>query len=83
MVILIMSNEKQSNSMATYKQIQEDIKETTGKSVKSCWIAHVKELNGLPLKEASNRKSQDERVYPCPDEYRDIIENSMRKFNML
>lgn len=35
--------------MATYKQIQDDIRSTHKVVVKSCWIAHVKELNDLQL----------------------------------
>jgi hypothetical protein len=69
--------------MATYKQIQDDIKRHDGRTVKTCWIAHVKELNGLKLRKAPNRKSSSKREVPCPDEFRPIIESSMRKFGML
>ena len=34
--------------MPTYRDIQEDVKKLHGRTVKTCWIAHVKELNGLP-----------------------------------
>ena len=43
--------------MATYKQIQDDIRSIHIVVVKSCWIAHVKELNGLQLRQAPNRIS--------------------------
>jgi len=33
--------------MATYRQIADDVKARTGKTVKTCWIAHVKSLHGL------------------------------------
>lgn len=33
--------------MATYREIQDDIRSKEGLVVKTCWIAHVKELNGL------------------------------------
>lgn len=69
--------------MSTYKQIQDDVKATHGVSVKTCWIAHVKSLNGLPVKVANNRQSPDKRVYPCPDNARLLIEESMKKFGML
>ena len=35
--------------MATYRQIQEYVKQEYGCTVKTCWIAHVKELNGLEV----------------------------------
>ena len=69
--------------MATYRQIQDDVKARIGRSIKTCWIAHVKELNGLPLRAAPNRISVADRVAPCPPEMRAAIEESMRKFGML
>lgn len=69
--------------MATYREIQDDIRSREGRAVKTCWIAHVKELNGLPLRSASNRRSASERVYPCPPEMRLLIEASMRRLGVL
>ena len=69
--------------MATYKEIQEDIKKRHGRTVKTCWIAHVKELNGLNLRKATNRLSVTKRKVPCPLEFRSLIEASMRRFGML
>lgn len=69
--------------MATYREIQDDIRINEGRVVKTCWIAHVKELNGLPLRKAPNRHSVNQRVYPCPPEMRELIEASMRKLGVL
>ncbi len=69
--------------VATYKQIQEDIKRRDGRTVKTCWIAHVKELNGLKPRKAPNRISPAKREVPCPEEFRPLIEASMRRFGML
>jgi hypothetical protein len=69
--------------MATYKQIQEDVRTRDGRVVKTCWIAHVKEQNGLVMRVAPNRHSPDARVHPCPVEVRPMIEASMRRFGML
>jgi len=69
--------------MATYKQIQDDIRSKHGKTVQNCWIAHVKELNGLKPRPSPNRHSLLNRVKPCPDEFRPLIEASMRRFNMI
>ena len=52
--------------MATYKEIQEDVRKVDGRVVKTCWISHVKELNGFSLRHAPNRQTPGVRVYPCP-----------------
>ena len=69
--------------MATYKQIQEDVRQRHGRAVKTCWIAHVKEQNGLGMRTAPNRHSPDARVHPCPVEVKVVIEDSMRRLGML
>jgi hypothetical protein len=68
--------------MATYEEIQKDVKDHHHRTMKTCWIAHVKELNGLPVRNAWNRESNN-RTYPCPSQERDWIEESMRRFGML
>ena len=69
--------------MTTYRAIQEDIRQKHGRSVKTCWIAHVKELNGLTQRIAPNRLSPVVRKYPCPDDMRPLIEESMRRLGLL
>jgi len=69
--------------MSTYKQIQEDVRVRHQRTVKPCWIAHVKELNGLEPRPAPNRQSLTRRVYRCPDDARLQIEESMRRFGLL
>lgn len=71
------------NIMATYKQIQNDVRQRHHITVKSCWIAHVKELNGLSPRPAPNRITSDKRKYPCPDDIRPIIEDSMKNLGLL
>ena len=51
--------------MATYKQIQDYVKENNGYVPKTCWIAHVKELCGLNPQVAVNRHSTN-RTILCP-----------------
>lgn len=36
--------------MASYKDIQTFVKQRRGIVAQTCWIAHVKESNGLPLR---------------------------------
>ncbi|WP_175887269.1 hypothetical protein [Burkholderia contaminans] len=65
--------------MATYKDIQIYVKQRHGVVVQTCWVAHVKQLNGLPLR----RTRTAERVKPCPPQWRAPIEEAMRHFGWL
>jgi hypothetical protein len=69
--------------MSTYKEIQEYIRNTYGRTIKTCWIAHVKELNGLNPRKEPNRLLQTKRRNLCPDTIRPIIEGAMRHFGMI
>lgn len=69
--------------MATYKQIQQYVKETYGFIPKTCWIAHMKEVLGLESKVAFNRININERTHPCPENKQRYIEEAFRHFNML
>lgn len=69
--------------MATYKEIQAFIKDRHGISVKTCWIAHAKEIFGLHPKIAKNRISIDERKNPCPANKIRYIKEAFMHFNML
>lgn len=70
-------------NMATYKQIQEFLKNEHGRTFKSCWIAHVKSDHGLTKRQAPNRYEPDKRVHPCPHEYRQHVENALKHFKMI
>ena len=52
--------------MVTYKQIQKYVERNYGLKVDTCHIAHVKEIMGIPLRKAPNRKGK-KRVKPCPE----------------
>jgi len=67
--------------MATYKQVQKWVKSNRGFVPKTCWIAHCKELNGLPVSKAPNRQSET-RMVPCPPDKRRAIEDAFRHFGM-
>jgi len=69
--------------MATYAEIAAYVRGRYGRTVKTCWIAHVKELNGLPLRTAPNRMPGTVRKYSCPAWARPMIEHAMRQFGML
>ena len=61
----------------TYKQIQKEVMDRFDINIETCWIAHVKELNGIPVRRAWNRQGK-ERKNPCPDAIRPFIEKVMR-----
>ena len=69
--------------MATYKNIQDDVKNIHNITITIGWIAHVKELNGLPLKKVNYRAPITDREHKCPDDVIPIIEESMRRLGML
>jgi hypothetical protein len=66
---------------ATYSEIQEFVKKKHGRVVKSCWIAHAKEICGLNPKRSHRRMGK--RVYPCPDEKLVWIKEAFRHFKMI
>ena len=68
--------------MGTYRQIQDWVKERHGFKPKTCWIAHCKELCGLPKRDAPNRQGE-QRVQPCPPEKQAAIEEALGHFGML
>lgn len=70
--------------MATYKQIQEYVRREIGKVPKSCWIAHCKELYGLPVRKAYNRQNVHIRQVPCNDpKMKSAIRKAFEHFGML
>jgi len=73
-------HDRQAEATATYKEIQQWVKQHFGFVPQTCWIAHCKELIGLPLREAPNR--QGASVEPCPPEKREAIERAFRHFQI-
>lgn len=68
--------------MATYTQIQDYVRVHYGYVPQTCWIAHVKELAGLPVRPAYNRQGAA-RVKPCPPEKQEHIRKAFEHFAML
>jgi hypothetical protein len=67
----------------TYAEIQRCVKQQYGFVPKTCWIAHVKELNGLEPRIASNRLSGRTRQIPCPPDKRKPVEECFRRLGMI
>lgn len=69
--------------MASYKEVQDYVRERNGFVPKSCWIAHVLSDAGLTKSVAPNRRDGRERLHPCPDAKRAPIVAALRHFGML
>jgi len=69
--------------MATYRQIQDYIRENGNGNVRSCWIADIKERHKIPVRRAWSREPGPKRVNPCPDRKTAVIENALRHFKMI
>ena len=68
--------------MATYEQLQDYVVSCHGCSPKTCRIAHVKAMSGLPVKRAWNRRGAG-RQEPCPSEKVEPIREAPRRFGMI
>lgn len=57
--------------MTTYDQFQDRVHRECGLRPKTCWIAHCKEIKGLPMRRAWNRGRV--RQHPCPEHMQPVI----------
>ncbi|TWT13195.1 hypothetical protein FQV28_03105 [Planomicrobium sp. CPCC 101079] len=69
--------------MATYIEIHSFIKQEYGYTAKTCWIAHMKEVNGLKPKVSPRRISETNRVHPCPEKKQRDITAAFKHFRMI
>ncbi len=69
--------------MATYKEIQNWVQKKHDWLPKTCWIAHCKELSGLPVRKAHNRQNNMKRMVPCPPQKKAAIFAAFRHFGMI
>lgn len=67
----------------SYYTIDTRFREKHGRSVKPCWIADVKEANGIVLKSMANRVPGFERKHPCPPAIRPHLESVIRELGVL
>ena len=74
---------QETDGMNIYRMVQLRVKEEAGYVPKTCWIAHVLELNGQPLRRAHNRKDQKRRQVPCPPDKRPSIERVLRELKKI
>ena len=65
----------------TYSEIQNYIRKKHDRVVKTCWIAHAKEICGLNPKRSPRRKGK--RMIPCPDDKLQWIKEAFKHFGMI
>src|SRR2546427_1107803 len=64
--------------MATDAEIRKFVQRHHGFIPKTGWIAHVKEVHGVPTLRGANRARRGRDVEPCPQEKREAIEEALR-----
>ena len=69
--------------MATDAEIRKFVQRHHGFIPKAGWIAHVKEIRGVPTVGGAKRIRRDRRVEPCPPEKREAIEEALRHFGVI
>jgi hypothetical protein len=67
---------------ATYREIQKWVKQQFKYVPATCWIAHCKEIYGLPLGDSHNREGA-KRAKPCPAEKQPDIKKAFQHFGLL
>jgi hypothetical protein len=65
----------------TYSEIQAHVRKKHGKVMKTCWIAHAKEVYGLNPKRSKQRTGN--RLHPCPDDKLLWIKEAFTFFKMI
>ncbi len=69
--------------MATDAEIKKFVQGHQGFIPKAGWIAHVKEVHGIPTLRGAKRARRDRNVESCPPEKREAIEEALRHFGMI
>jgi hypothetical protein len=69
--------------MATDTEIKKFVQQHHGFIQKTGWIAHVKEVHGVPTVRGAKRARRDGSIEPCPPEKRESIEEALRHFGVI
>lgn len=65
-----------------YSQAQTIFRKRYGKTVKTCWIADIKNQHGKTSRNAPNRIGKKPK-YPCPDDIRLKLEKILKELRMI
>jgi hypothetical protein len=69
--------------MATNAEIQKFVQRHHGFIPKTGWIAHVKEVHGVPTLRGVARVRRSRDSEPCQQEKREAIEEALRHFGVI
>jgi len=69
--------------MATDTEIKKFVQQHHGVIPKTGWIAHVKEVHGVPTVRGAKRARRDRSIEPCSPEKRESIEEALRHFGVI
>jgi hypothetical protein len=75
-----MPRQEKGKRMATYKEIQEDIRQRHHVTVKTCWIDDIKRKHGQTRRIASNGLDPERAKYRSPHDKQRMIEESLKRF---
>ena len=67
--------------MATNDQIRDYVKEHYEFVAHDCWIAHAKEISGIPVRQSHRRSGK--RKKPCPANKLKPIQEAFLNFGMM
>ena len=67
--------------MVKNEDIKKYVKEKYGFNPKNGWIAHAKEVNGIPIKRSPLRKGA--RKWPCPNNRLDDLKEALTHFGLI
>ena len=81
--VLFQFNDREEREMARDTEIQKFVQHHHGFIPKAEWIAHVKEVHGIPTLRAAKRARRKRDLEPCPPEKREAIEEALRHFEMM
>lgn len=77
-------NKEDVTEKATYKKIQEYVKEKHGLYVHTKYIAEVKRRHGIPMHDAPNKVEVPRRDYPsCPKDKVKAIDEALKYFSII
>jgi len=70
------------DEMGVYGRVQKNVKRHDGFVPKSGWIAHMKQICGLPVKKAWNRAGKG-RLAPCPADRQQVILDFFKRLELI
>src|SRR5207245_8891535 len=81
--VVTRTSDQEAHAMATDAETRKFVQPHHGFMPKAGWIAHVKEVHGVPTLRGANRARRGRDVETCPPEKREAIEAALRHFGVI